>query len=92
MFMILIPHGWIYGGNGCSHRTEKEAEHHIKLLQKIFPHHDFKIILDDSGGKNYEKWIIITNNDVFGNLIKPEDRKKKTTKPKKRKTKKCKCK
>ena len=90
--MALIPHGWIYGGDGCSHSTEREAEHHIKLLKKIFPHHDFKIILDDSGGKNYEKWIIITNNDVFGNLIKPEDRKKKTTKPKKRKTKKCKCK
>jgi len=90
--MALIPHGWIYGGDGCSHSTEREAEHHIKLLKKIFPHHDFKIILDDSGGKNYEKWIIITNDDVFGNLIKPEDRKKKTTKPKKRKTKKCKCK
>ena len=88
--MALIPRGWIYGGDGCSHRTEKEAEHHIKLLQKIFPHHDFKIILDDSGGKNYERWIIITNDDVFGNLIKPEDRKKKITKAKKRK--KCKCK
>jgi len=55
IFMALIPHGWIYGGDGCSQSTEREAEHHIKLLKKIFPHHDFKIILDDSGGKNYEK-------------------------------------
>ena len=32
--MALIPHGWIYGGDGCSQSTEREAEHHIKLLKK----------------------------------------------------------
>ena len=90
---LIIPRGWKYvgvdyTGHSNSFPTELEAQNEAMKLQDIYKNQDFSEILDDSGGDNYKRWVVIMKK----NSLYDRDRKKSCKRTNKSDRKKCKCK
>jgi len=59
---------WCYASMGIclSFATEAEAEKHLEWIRHALPLQDFKVHYDADN----DRYIIVTNKDAFGELLK----------------------